>query len=111
MSPGRSLPSDASVPVPIRAAPDMKILSLCGCPPGGAPTPGFTTLSDRLFSAGRPAPLRLLASLRGRRMSGNQQERVKQAPPIGLGEILAHCVREHRQGGDELDREFIGIQV
>jgi hypothetical protein len=32
-------------------------------------------------------------------MSGDQQERVKEAPPVRLGEILAHGARDHRQGG------------
>jgi hypothetical protein len=44
-------------------------------------------------------------------MSGDQQERVEKAPPVRLGELLAHSVREHRQRGHELDRELIGIQV
>ncbi len=32
-------------------------------------------------------------------MGGNQQQGVEKAPPIRLGQILAHAVREHRQRG------------
>jgi hypothetical protein len=44
-------------------------------------------------------------------MSGDQQQRVKKAPPVRLGKVPAHGVRERRKCGHELDGELVGIQV
>jgi len=44
-------------------------------------------------------------------VSGDQQEGVKDPPPVRFGEVLAHGVREGCQGGHELGREVIRIQV
>jgi hypothetical protein len=44
-------------------------------------------------------------------MSGDEQKCVEKAPPVCLGEVLAHGVREHRRRGHQLDRELAGIQV
>jgi len=44
-------------------------------------------------------------------MSGDQQERVEQAPPVCLGEIPAHRARERRQRGHEPDGELGGVRA
>ena len=45
------------------------------------------------------------------RISGDEQEGVKQAPPIRLGEIAAQAVRDQGQRGYEMDRELAGCLV
>ena len=45
------------------------------------------------------------------RTSGDEQEGVKQAPPIRLGEIAAQAVRDQGQRGYELYRELTGCLV
>jgi hypothetical protein len=44
-------------------------------------------------------------------MNGDQQESVEDAPPVRFGQIFARRVRECRQGGHELGREVVCIQV
>ncbi len=44
-------------------------------------------------------------------MSGDQQECVKKAPPVRLGEILSHGMRERRQRGHDLGGELTGVQI
>ena len=39
-------------------------------------------------------------------MSGDQQESVEKAPPVRLGEILSHRLRERRQRGHDLGGEL-----
>lgn len=44
-------------------------------------------------------------------MGGDEQEGVKKAPPIRLGEITAQALRDQGQRGYELDSELAGIKV
>ena len=58
----------------------------------------------------RPDPVIRRPRHGSRGMSGDQQESVKDAPPVRFGEVLAHRLRECRQGGHQLGREVIGVQ-
>jgi hypothetical protein len=44
-------------------------------------------------------------------MSGDQQQSVKDAPPVRFGEVLAQRAGERGQGGHELGGEVIRIQL
>jgi serine phosphatase RsbU (regulator of sigma subunit) len=55
--------------------------------------------------------IQLSGRRRRRGMSGDQQEGVKDAPPVRFGEVPAHRLRERRQGGHELGGEVLGVQL
>jgi serine phosphatase RsbU (regulator of sigma subunit) len=55
--------------------------------------------------------IQLSGRRRRRGMSGDQQEGVKDAPPVRFGEVPAHRLRERRQGGHKLGGEVLGVQL